>query len=307
MPVKQFLKTFLLFSLMFASHEGFSSSESIDTLYKGQLIQEYAKLKKLKIKAQDRKIVYIVLAVLALALFFVLVYFFKLMGVFAAIIMIGAGYFILKSSAPVVGLYEKLFQENIISPITNQTAGFVSSQPPLSEETLEVSHLFSPEIKQFSSWNLYQKEGIKFSYIHVAFDTKHDDSVERIAENIFDGYLIMIDMPNKLEGVLVSEKLRDKVAINDTTMRSFFSKGDKAGKQNGFDIYGSVSQENRDKVSPLHDKMVAVSYRNTMTYILLYKNTNPFSIDVFHDFDLLQAKKYEDAIVEIESLIQIIK
>ena len=202
--MRNFFKTFLLFSLMFAAPEGFSSSKNVDTLYKETLIHTYSKLQELKTKAQKRKTTYIVSAVLALVLLAVFTYFFKLIGLFTAILMIAAGYFTIKSSEPVVGLYKKQFQKNIITPITRLTAGFTYAQAPLNQEILELSQLFAPEIKQFGSWDLYEKEGERFSYIHVEFDTKEDDSVERIAENIFDGYLIMIDAKNQQEGVLIS-------------------------------------------------------------------------------------------------------
>jgi len=305
--MRQFFKTFLFFLLMFAANEGFSSSISIEKLYQDTLSREYSKLSELKHSAEKRKTAYIVSGVLALILLGVFAYFFKLAGVLVALIMIAAGYFTLKDSEPVVGAYEEAFKQNIISSITELSGGYEYVDSKLGEEELASSQLFAPRVKLFSSWDLYKKEDVQFSYIHVVFDTKENASVERIAENIFDGYLIMIDSKNNQEGVLVSESLRDKVAHMDMTMSSFFSQGKRAGKQNGFDIYGEVSVEDIDKVSQLKDKKIAVSFRKDKTYIAFYKQDNPFSVDVFKTFDLLKAKHYASSIEEIESLLEVIR
>lgn len=305
--IKHFFKTFLLFTVMFAPHEGFSSDISVEKLYKESLRAEYTKLDNLKQSAEKRKTAYIVSGVLAFVLVLLFIYFFKLPGLIAALIMIGAGYFTLKSSQPVVGAYEEAFKEQIISPITELSAGFKYVDSKLGEEELKASQLFAPRVKLFGSWDLYKKKSVQFSYIHVVFDTKENASVERLAENIFDGYLIMIDKKNEKEGVLVSESLRDKVAHMDMTMSSFFSKGKRAGKQNGFDIYGDVSAEDIDKASMLKDKKIAVSYRKDKTYIAFYKHDNPFSVNVFKTFDLLEAKSYASSIEEIEVLLEVIK
>ena len=305
--MRHFLKTFLLFSLMFAPHEGFASDTSVEKLYHDRLSAEYSKLDELKEKAEKRKTAYIISGVLALLLLGIFVYYFKLTGLFVALIMIGAGYVALKRSAPVVGLYEEAYKEKIIAPITEMTAGFQHGKEALSQESVARSHLFAPRIKQFGSWDLFEKEGVRFSYVHVVFDTKENASVERMAENIFDGYIIMIDKPNSHEGVLVSESLRDKVAGMDMTMGSFFAKGKRDGKRNGFDIYGEVSTEALDKASQLANRDIAISYQKDKTIIALYKKTNPFSVDVFSAFDLLQAKNYAKNIAEIESIIQTIR
>ncbi len=305
--IKNFIKTFLLFTVMFAPQEGFSSDISVEKLYKDRLTVEYAKLENLKQSAEKRKTAYIISGVIAFVLVLVFIYFFKLPGLFAALIMIGAGYFTLKSSQPVVGAYEKAFKQNIILPITDLNSGFKYVDSKLGEEELKASGLFEPRVKLFGSWDLYKNKSIQFSYIHVVFDTKENASVERLAENIFDGYLIMIDSPNNQEGVLVSESLRDKVAHMDMTMSSFFSKGKRAGKQNGFDIYGEVSVEDIDKASLLKDKKIAISYRKDKTYIAFYKHDNPFSVDIFKTFDLLKAKSYGSSIEEIEAILKVIK
>lgn len=305
--IRHFFKTFLLFTVMFAPQEGFSSDITVDKLYEETLSAEYAKLDSLKQSAEKRKTATIISGVLAFVLVAVFVYFFKLPGLIIALIMIGAGYFTLKSSQPLVGTYEKAFKQNIISPITDLSSGFKYVDSKLSEQELKASGLFAPNVKLFGSWDLYEKEGVKFSYIHVVFDTKENASVERLAENIFDGYLIMIESQNEHEGVLVSESLRDQVSHMDMTMSSFFSKGERAGKQNGFDIYGEVRAKDIDKASLLKDKKIALSYRKDKTYIAFYKHDNPFSVDVFKTFDLLKAKSYASSVEEIEAILKVIK
>ncbi len=292
---------------MFAAHEGFSSEISVEKLYNDTLKKEYSLLFDIKKKAEQRKTAYIVSGILALFLLFGFIYFFKLNGLILALIMIGAGYYTLKSSEPVIGAYEKQFKRDILSPIAKLVAGFRIVSGKLSEEDLTKSRLFAPSIKQFASWDLYQKEGAKFSYIHVVFDTKENASVERMAENIFEGFLIMIEANNKQEGVLVSQGLRDEVAHMDMTMSSFFAKGKRAGSENGFDIYGKVSQEDRDKASQIKDQKIAISYQKDKTIIALYHQSNPLSVDVFKSFDLLQVQKYAASIAEIDDVIQIIK
>ena len=305
--IRHLLKIFLLFTMMFASQEGFSSPLSVDKLYKEKLSTEYAKLDQMKQSAEKRKTAYIISGVLAVVLVLTFAYFFKLTGVIVALIMIGAGYFMLKNSEPIVGSYEKEFKMNIISSITKLSANFIYIDSNLGEQVLKTSKLFAPDIKQYASWDLYECEDAKFSYIHVLFDTKENVSVERMAENIFDGYLIIIEKKNDQEGLLVSESLRDKVAHMDMTFSSFFSQAKRAGKQNGFDIYGKVSLENIDKASQVKDKKIAISYQKDKTYIAFYKYDNPFTVDIFKPFDLLKAQSYASSIEEIEVLLKAIK
>ncbi len=292
---------------MFASQEGFSDQSHLEKLYHDSLRQEYASLSHLKEKAQKRKTAYIVSGILAVILLFVFIYFFKLFGLFVALIMIGAGYWTLQSSESIVGDYEKRFKRDIISPITKLTAGFSHGEGKVGQKDVEDSHLFAARIKQFASWDMYEKKGAKFSYMHVVFDTKENASLERMAENIFEGFLIMIDKKNPKEGVLVSEMLRDKVADMDLTMSSFFAKGKRGGSVNGFDIYGDVSQEDRDKTAPLKNQQIAISYQKDKTIIALYHRSNPLAVDIFKTFDLAQAKKYASTIAEIEAVIQRVK
>ena len=300
--IRGFFKTFLLISMMFAVQEGFAES-SVENLYKTKLVHEFESLQDLKSQASKRKTAYIISGVLALLLLGLFAYFFKLFGVIAALIMIAAGYFTLKSSEPVVGAYEKAYAESLISPITNLSAGYSYHDKKPQEKDL--GNLFAPSIKNFSAWGSYTKENVTFSYIHVVFDTKENASVERMNQNIFDGYLITINRHTNSEGVLVSESLRDSVSNMDMTMHSFFAKGKRAGKVSGFDVYGNVSQEEIDKVLPLQKLDIALSFEKDVIRIAFYKKSNPFSVGVFKTFDLSTAKSYESAVLEIEQIVQI--
>ncbi len=305
--MRHIFKTFLLFTMMFSPQEGFCDLQSIEQLYHDRLKAASLSFSDIKQKAQKRKTAYSISAILAILLLFAFIYFFKLPGLIVALIMIGAGYYTLQTSQPVIGVYEQHFKRDIISPIAKQIAGFSYVEGKLSENDLKNSNLFSPRIKQFSSWDLYQNKGAKFSYIHVVFDTKENASIERMAENIFEGFLIMIDMKNISEGVLVSETLRDKVADMDLTMSSFFAKGKRAGKANGFDIYGEVSQEDIDKASMFTKKKIAISYQKDKTIIALYHSGNPLTVDLFQPFDIVQAKNYARMFEEIDHVIQSLK
>jgi len=292
---------------MFAPIEGFSDQMSLETLYKKQLRPQFQELSSLKEEAQKRKTAYIVSSVLAVLLILTFVYFYKLTGLIVAIIMIVAGYFTLKSSEPVIGSYQAAYKSKIISPITKLVAGYHLSNGSISKKQFLQSGLFAAPIKQFASWDLYEKEGVQFSYLHVVFDTKENASLEKMAKNTFDGYLIMIDKKNAQTGVLVSASLRDSVADMDMKMASFFAKEKRAGSVNGFDMYGEVNQVNRDKVSQVNNNKIAFSYQKDKTYIALYKKNNPFSVDVFNSFDLLKAQRYAKSIKEIESLVTFVK
>ena len=300
--IRGFFKTFLLFSMMFAGQEGFAKS-SVETLYKTKLVQEFHALQELKSQASKRKTAYIVSGVLALLLLGVFAYFFKLFGVVVALIMIAAGYFTLKSSKPVVGTYVKAYKELLISPITKLSAGYHYHDNRLTEEAL--GNLFAPSIKNFASWGSYEKKDVSFSFVHVVFDTKENASVERMNQNIFDGYLITIKRHHDSEGVLVSEGLRDTVSSMDMTMASFFAKGKTAGRIGAFDVYGEVSQEEVDKATSLQKLDIALSFEKDVIRIALYKKADPFAVDVYKDFDLHTAKGYESAILEIEQIVQI--
>ncbi len=299
--IRGFFKTFLLFSMMFAAQEGFAES-SVETLYKTKLVQEYQALQDLKSQASKRKTAYIVSGVLALLLLGVFAYFFKLFGVIVALIMIVAGYVTLKSSEPLVGAYEKAYQESLISPITKLSAGYTYHDKSVQEEDL--GNLFAPSLKNFAAWGTYTKEGVTSTYIHVVFDTKENASVERMNQNIFDGYLIILNRHTNSDGVLVSESLRDRVSGMDMTMASFFAKGKRASKVSGFDVYGDVVPEDIAKAASLANLEIAISFEKDVIRIALYKKHNPFAVDVFKDFDLSRAKSYADAILEIDQVVQ---
>ncbi len=289
---------------MFASQEGFSDQSHLDKLYHDSLKKEFSTLSNLQKLAQKRKTAYLISGAVALLVLLVFVYYFKLLGLVVALLMIVAGYFTLRSSQCVVGEYQTRFKRDIISPIAKLAGGFVYKDGKLSQDDLENAKLFAPSIKKFASWDLYEKEGAKFSYIHVVFDTKENASLERMAENIFEGFLIMIDKKNANEGVLVSELLRDKVADMDLRMSSFFAKGRRDGSVNGFDIYGRVDQVDIDKDAALKEKKIAISYQKDKTTIALFHQSNPLSVDIFKTFDLTEAKHYQKSIEEIARVIE---
>lgn len=305
--IKGFFKTFVLFGMMFASVEGFSDTMPLEKLYQEKLQPEYQALAQLKERAKQRKSAYIISAVLAVVLLFVFAYYFKLLGVIVAFIMIVAGFWTLKPTKEEAGGYERLFKSKILSAITENTAGYHYIPQKLDESTFVKSNIFAPAIKQFASWDMYAKEGVSFSYVHVIFDTKENASVERMARNIFDGYLIIIERENEDEGVLVSEALRDEVADMDLPMSSFFAKGERAGKRNGFDIYGKVSQEEIDKLSPLAHNKIAISFTKERIYIALYKKSNPLEVDIFKPFDLQKAREYAKASQEIAHIVHAVQ
>jgi hypothetical protein len=301
--IRGFFKTFMLFNIMFAPMEGFSESIPIDKLYKERLQPAYQTLLPLKEQAKKRQTAYIISGVLALILLFSFAYYFKLLGFIVALVMIIAGFFTLESSKKGEDGYKERFKKEILSPIAENRAGYRYRAGKITTSTIEKSNLFAPAIKEFASWDLYEKEGVVFSYVHIVFDTKENASVERMAKNIFDGYIIMIDRASSHEGVVVSDTLRDEVSGMDLTMHSFFAKGVRSGQRGGFDIYGDVDAGIWDRVSTLHDKKVAISFKKDKRFIALYKKSNPLSVDIFQTFDLQKAKAYDSAIAEIEALV----
>ncbi len=291
---------------MFASLEG-GNEISLERLYKEKLVSNYENLNQIKIRAKKRKSAYIISGILALFLFFGFAYFFKLTGVFVALIMIAAGYFTLHNSKPVIGAYEEEYKKTIISPITELVAGYQYNDGKISEQTVKKSHLFAPPIKQYASWDLYTKEGISFSFVHIIFDTKENASLERMAKNIFEGYIIMIDKKHSHEGVAISHRLRDKVAGMDFRMSTFFADAKRQGKYNGFDLYGEIESADLEKLTSLQKQEIAISFLQDKTIIALYEQGNPFSVDVFENFDLKKANRYAKSIAQIEEIVTLFK
>jgi len=304
---RNFMRVFLFATFMFASTEGFSSS-LIDSLYKDRLLPTYEALIPKKEIAKKRKTTYIISAVLAVVLFLVFAKFFKLTGVIVALIMIGAGYYVLKNSGSnVVGDYTSEFKKSIITPIGDSCCGFVYEKDAIEQTLLEKSDIFAPSIKLFKSWDLYKSEDSIFSYIQATFDTKESASVERMNENIFIGYFIVIDRKNSNEGILVSDLLREKVSNMDLEMNSFFANAKRADKIGAFTTYGEVSKDDIDRLSALSSLSIAISLKKDATYVVLYKKTNPLNVDPLKDFNLETAKSYEKAFKEVSEIISKIR
>ncbi len=292
---------------MFAAGEGFSDQSSLEKLYHDSLQQEYAALSTLKENAKKRKTAYIVSGILALLLLAGFAYYFKLFGLIVALIMIVAGYYTLQSSPSPLHTYEKRFKRDIISPIAKLVGNFTHTNKKFRQQDLEDTGLFAPAIKAFSSGDIYEKEGVKFSYITVIFDTKENASVERMAANRFEGFFIMIERTTPSEGVLVSQLLRDKVASMDMRMHSFFAKGSRKGSMRGFDIYGEVAQEERDAAAALVNEKIALSYQKDKIFIALYQASNPLVVDIYNEFDVARAREYASTFEKIESLLDSVK
>lgn len=297
------IKTFVLFSIMFASSEAAGGSLTIEQLYTQGLQPKYQNLHTLKEQAQERKKAIIISSVVAVVTFFLFAYFFKLLGVIISLIMIAAGTWVLWPTLKNADGYETRFKKEILSPLMQNAAGYGYMPEKFSQETLANSHLFAAPIKTFSAGDMYGKEGVKFSFVHVVFNTKENASVERMAQNVFDGYIIMIDKKNPTLGVLVSEALRDVVADTNIPMRSFFANAKRTGSRSGFDIYGDVPMDTIDKISALKDQKIALSFTKEKIFIALYKANNPFDIDLLGDFDVSKAKVYDRAAHEIETLV----
>ena len=66
------LKTFFLFTLMFAPQEGFAQKMSVEQLYKLTLKPAYDKIEILKHQAKKEKRTYIVAAIIGLLVFLLL-------------------------------------------------------------------------------------------------------------------------------------------------------------------------------------------------------------------------------------------
>jgi hypothetical protein len=292
---------------MFASTEGFSSS-LIESLYRDRLLPTYEALLPKKEIAKKRKTTYIISAILAVVLFLVFAKFFKLTGVIVALMMIGAGYYVLKNSGSnVVGDYEREFKEKIITPIGQNCCGFSYEKESIKESLLEKSDIFAPSIKLFKSVDLYKSEDSMFSYIQATFNTKESASVERMNENIFKGYFIIINKPNSSEGILVSDSLREKVSNMDLEMNSFFANAKRADKIGAFTTYGEVSKDDIDRLSPLSSLDIAISLKKDATYVVVYKKENLLNVDPLKGFNLESAKSYEEAFKEVSEIISKIR
>ena len=305
--MKTMLKTFFLFTLMFAPQEGFAEKMSVDQLYKLTLKPAYDKIEILKHQAKKENRTYIVAGVLGFLIFLLLAYAFKLAGALMALVIIIAGVVMFQSGVRSSSAYEREFQKDVLSPLVEYTSDFVHQKNLLTQEEVEQSGLFAPKIKVFHSSDVYASKEATFAFVHIVFDTKANASVERFNQNVFDGLLIMIDKPETSKGVLISQSLKSEVADGDMTMSSFFAQGSLREKRGAFDVYGDVAQEDLDKAAQLEDEKIAMAYHDNKIAVAVYEKQNPFGIDTFGVFDLKKAQSYAAALANVKKVIDTLK
>ena len=302
--LRNFFKLFLFASFSLASLQGFSHHQGFEELYQKQLKPSFESLKPLQEYAKKRQTTYIISAVIAVAVFVAFVKYFKLLGALVALLMIGGGIFYLKQIQPAINPYKSAYKHKILSPIASFCCGYRYKDGTISEEEISKSKLFSPKIKNYDAKDLFVKDGVKFGYVDITFDTKENASVERFAENTFLGFVIIIEKKNSDDGIMVSEAFKQKVADIDPEFSSFFSNLPRAGKKNGFELYGKVSQKALDKFSSLASKDIAISFTKDKTYLFVAQKNNPFDENVYQDFDLQNAKSYLEEFKNIDKLVQ---
>ncbi len=302
---KNFLKLFLFVSVSFAALEGFGGNQPIETLYEKVLKPNYEKIAPLQEYAKKRQTAYMISGALALLVFALFVKYFKATGALVALLMIAAGIWYLKTQTPAISIYKERFGEYILSPVGMNCCGYRYERGKITREEIEASHIFSPKIKTLHAGEgIFTKKGVRFGYVDIEFDTKENASVERFAQNVFSGVVIEIDRENRQTGALVSELLKTKVADVDPEFSAFFADMQRSGKRNGFELFGTVSQEILDKCYPLADKEIAVSFQPKKTYIFYFMKQNPFDPSVYAHFDLKSAAGYEAAFREIDKIAE---
>lgn len=300
---RSFLKL-LLFMTMFAATEGFGANTDISALYETKLAPAYEKLAPMQKKASEKKSLYIVLAIAAVILFVLAVKFMQLRGAIVVIIFVAAAVAYLQKSEPVISQYQKLFKERILSVIAENTGDYRYKGDALSLHDLKQSRLFGPSVELFRSGDLYEKEGVRFGYIHVDFNTKENAAAERFDDNIFDGIMIEIDHPNAEAGVMISRKLKDAVALQNLSMQEFFADMRRSGEKGAFSPFGKVPDEAVEKAKAFSNLPIGVSFQKEKTYILLYTGDDPLSVDPARRFDLDQARRYAETFETVHRLIE---
>ena len=306
--LKNFFKLFLFLSVSFASIEGFGGHSDLESLYEKVLKQNYEKIAPLREYAQKRQTVYIVSAILALLVFAFFIKYFKLTGALVALVMIAGGIYYLKTQTPAISPYKEKFADFILSPIGNFCCGYRYNGGKISLKEISESKIFAQRIKDFRADDgLFMKEGVHFGYVDITFDTKENASVERFAENVFSGFVIVLDQPHSQEGGLVSDLLKQKVASMDPEFNAFFANMPRKGKSNGFELYGDISQETLDKCYPLSSEMVAVAFTRGKTYIFYYQKRNPLDPGVYQKLDLQSVRAYASVFQSIDKLVKYCK
>jgi len=302
---RHLLKLFLFLSVSFAAAEGFGGNQSIETLYDKVLKKNYAQIAPLKAYAQKRQTAYMISGALALLVFALFVKYFKATGALVALLMIAGGIYYLKNQTPAISLYKDRFAAYILSPISLNCCGYHYEKGAITQQEVEASKIFAPRIKTYKAdKGIFAKEGVRFGYVDIEFDTKENASVERFAQNVFSGIVIEIDRKNPHEGALVSEMLKQRVADVDPEFSAFFADMKRSGKRDGFELYGEVGQQIVDKCYPLAEREIAISFQPDKTYLFVFMKQNPFDPSVYAQFDLKSARGYEAAFREIDKIVE---
>ena len=302
---RHLFRIFILFSLGFAALEGAGNGGDIKQLYKQVLKSNYEQIAPLKEAAKKRQNAYIFSAIFALVIFAIFVKFYKAPGALVAFLMIGAGIYYLKQSEPKIDIYKEAFGEKILTPIGKQCCGFVYKRGKITRQEVEESGLFAPRIKSFEAKEgIFEGNGVRFGYVRIIFDTHENESVERFAENEFEGYVIELNRPNTHKGVLVSERLKQSVADIDPEFSAFFSKLPRKGKSNGFEVYGDVPQQRLDQCYPLADKEVGIAFLPHKTILFLSAKQDDLDPSVYGQFDLKSAPGYRQAFQKIANIVK---
>jgi len=308
--IKNIFGIFFFITLSFAQSSGASTdikteSKSIENLYTHELLAIYKEISPLKELAQKEKKTYIISAIIAILVFVLFTKYFKFQGFLVSLIMIGSGAYVLYKNSKNIVDYQTHFKKEIISKISKNCCGFefISSRG-INKQMIKKSRIFAPDIKEFNSIDLYEKDGVKFGFVVATFDTKESASVERFNKNRFEGFFIVIDGKSSSDGVMVSDSLREKVANMDIAFNSFFA-DDKRGKKEGeWSIYGDISKEDFDRADKLSDKDIAISFYKDKIFLAIYQQGYPFSVDIMSDFTLKKAMFYEDNFKEIDRVIK---
>ncbi len=305
--IRNFLKIFLLVTIMFASSQGAGSDGKFETFYEKTLKPSFEKLKPLQDYAKKRQTAYIVSGVIAIVVFAIFVKYFKLFGAVVSLLMIAGGVYYLKSIESVVNPYKKAFNEQIISKIGEFCCGYRYIDSSVTKKEIVDSKLFSPKIKHYNSDGLFVKEGVKFSYVNIGFDTKEDESVERFEENVYKGFVIIINHKNSDEGVMISESFKERVADIDPEFNAFFSPLPRGEKKGGFEFYGKIDSSKVGRLHMFAYKDMAFAFTKDKTYMYYYYSVNPLAVLVYKDFSLKDAKSIKSIFEEIDSYVKIIK
>ena len=303
--MKRLLQLLLFATLSFAAAEGYSDRGTLENLYEKILKPNYEKIAPLHDYARKRQTSYIISAILALLVFVLFVKYFKAFGALVAILMIAGGVWYLRTQTPVISPYKAKFAELILTPIAEHCCGYRYLPGKIAKADIDAGKLFSPRIKHFTAQEgLFVKKGVKAGYVEIEFDTKENASVERFAENIFRGFVIILDRPHQGNGAIVSEGFKEKVADIDPEFSAFFSDLPRRGKEEGFLLFGDVAENIVDRCHRFADREIALAMTKQKSYIFWYRDRDPLDPDLYGRFDLKSAEGYASLFKEIDTLVQ---